>query len=143
MADTSDKIRGDRVDRLFFEECFGKGTKVIMADYSRKNIEDIKVGDFVMGIDGSPQEVIRTTSGTDQLYEVIQKKGENYVVNSKHPLYVERRPRIGGYPDTINLMTVPEYLQLSNYYQRTTYGLKSAGLHFNEELDFDPYFFGL
>lgn len=59
-----------------------------MADYSRKNIEDIKVGDFVMGVDGSPQEVIKTNSGTDQLYEVIQKKGENYVVNSKHPLYL-------------------------------------------------------
>lgn len=96
VADTSDKIRGDRVDRLIFEECFGKGTKVIMADYSRKNIENIKVGDFVMGIDGSPQEVIKTNHGTDQLYLIKQLKGEDYVVSANHPLYLDYRPRNNG-----------------------------------------------
>lgn len=96
VADTSDKIRGDRVDRLIFEECFGKGTRVIMADYSRKNIEDIKVGDFVMGVDGSPQEVIKTNRGTDQLYLIKQLKGEDYIVNANHPLYLDYRPRNNG-----------------------------------------------
>lgn len=94
VADTADKIRGERVDRLFFEECFAKDTKVIMSDYNRKNIQDISVGDFVMGIDGSPQEVIRICSGEDELFRVDQRKGSSYTVNSKHKLYVEHRPRV-------------------------------------------------
>lgn len=89
IADDPGKLRGARRDRVIFEECFGEGTKVIMSDYSRKNIEDIKVGEFVMGIDGSPQEVINTCSGYDNLYEISQLKGENYIVNSKHKLYFE------------------------------------------------------
>jgi hypothetical protein len=32
--------------------CFGKGTKVMMANGRIKNIEDIKLGDKVMGPDG-------------------------------------------------------------------------------------------
>jgi hypothetical protein len=88
IADTADKIRGSRVDRLVFEECFGEGTKVIMSNYSRKNIEDVRIGDFVMGIDGSPQEVIKTCSGYDQLYLVKQKRGDSYIINSKHKLYL-------------------------------------------------------
>lgn len=143
IADTADKIRGSRVDRLVFEECLGEGTKVIMSDYSRKNIEDIKIGDFVMGIDGSPQEVIKTCSGYDDLYLIKQLKGEDYIVNSNHKLYFERRPRVGHQSDKIELMTCADYFNLSTYYKRTTYGLKSSGLHFNCNCDLDPYYFGL
>lgn len=145
VADTSDKIRGDRIDRLIYEECFDPDTLVIMSDYTRKKISDIKIGDFVMGVDGSPQEVIHTTSGIDTMYEVSQNKGETYVVNSKHKLYVERRPRIGNLKDEIVEMTCPEYNTLSPYYKRTTYGLKSPGLQFNGKFSeiIDPYFLGL
>lgn len=143
IADSADKIRGDRLDRIMFEECFGEGTKVIMSDYSRKNIEDIKIGDFVMGVDGSPQEVIKTCSGYDNLYLIKQLKGEDYIVNSNHKLYFERRPRVGKQPDKIELMTCSDYFALSNYNRRTTYGLKSSGLQFNNNCDLDPYYFGL
>ena len=145
IANNPRKIRGDRVERLFFEECFDPDTLVIMSDYSRKKISDIKVGDFVMGVDGSPQEVIRTTSGIDDMYEVSQNKGEPYIVNSQHKLYVESRPRTGGVPDTIKEITCPEYEMLSNYNKRTTYGLKSPGLEFHNGFSdiIDPYFLGL
>ena len=54
VHDNPRKLRGARVDNLIFEECFDPNTLVIMPDYSRKRIKDIKVGDFVMGIDGTP-----------------------------------------------------------------------------------------
>ena len=38
ITDKPGKLRGDRTDILMFEECFGKGTKVIMSDYTIKNI---------------------------------------------------------------------------------------------------------
>lgn len=89
IADTADKIRGARVDRLVFEECFGKGTKVVMADFSRKNVEDIKVGDLVLGADYTPQKVIRTCTGKSELYLIKQSSGEDYVINNKHKIYVQ------------------------------------------------------
>lgn len=143
VADKANKIRGDRAEYVIFEECFGKNTSVIMHDYSRKYIQDIQVGDFVMGIDGTPQEVISTCSGQDTLYEVQQKKGESYIINSRHPLYTEWRPRTGNIPDQIKLLRPNEYIALSKYNKRTTYGLKSTGLHFNQNVPIDPYFFGL
>nr|DAH68417.1 MAG TPA: portal protein [Caudoviricetes sp.] len=39
-------------------ECFAPGTKVLMADATIKNIEDIKIGDRVMGPDGTARNVI-------------------------------------------------------------------------------------
>lgn len=144
VADDPNKIRGDRVERLIYEECFGKDTLVIMSDYSRKPIQDIKVGDYVMGIDGTPQEVINTCNGIDDLYIVKQRKGDNYIINSKHKVYTEFRPRIGNKPDVIELITPKEYESLSKYYKQTHYGLKSSGLNFNQNIEgIDFYYFGL
>lgn len=128
ITDKPGKLRGDRTDILMFEECFGKGTKVIMSDYTIKNIEDIQVGDFVLGLDGTPQEVMHTTQGIDDLYQIHQKRGIDYVVNSKHKLYLEARPRTGGVPDKIVLETAPEYLELSDYKKRTTYGKSNPAI---------------
>lgn len=142
--DSPRKLRGFRVNSIYFEECFSPDTKVIMSDYSRKRIEDIKVGDFVMGIDGTPQEVIKTNSGNDNLCLVKQLKGEDYIVTSNHKLYLEHRPRVGNQKDKIELLTPLDYFELSNYNKRTTYGLKSSGLQFNQTLeDLDPYFLGV
>lgn len=144
ITDKPGKLRGDRTDILMFEECFGKGTKVIMSDYTIKNIEDIQVGDFVLGLDGTPQEVMHTTQGIDDLYQIHQKRGVDYIVNSKHKLYLEARPRTGGVPDKIVLETAPEYLELSDYKKRTTYGKSNLAINNEKNLcDLDPYYLGL
>lgn len=144
ITDKPGKLRGDRTDILMFEECFGKGTQIIMSDYTLKNIEDIQVGDFVLGLDGTPQEVMHTTKGIDDLYQVHQKRGINYIVNSKHKLYLEARPRTGGVPDKIILETAPEYLELSDYKKRTTYGRFNQAIDNEKDLcDLDPYYLGL
>lgn len=36
--------------------CFPSGTKILMSDYSQKNIEDIKIGDEVIGFDEYPDK---------------------------------------------------------------------------------------
>lgn len=143
IADESKKIRGFRQDRLVFEECFGKGTKVIMADYSRKNIEDIKIGDLVLGIDGIPQKVINTCNGKDQLYLVKQKTGIDYIVNSKHKLFFELRNN-GRKPVTL-LMSPEDFLQQSKSRQITSYGFSCRGIDNSKKNDYevDPYYFGL
>jgi hypothetical protein len=60
-------IRGDRVDLLIYDEfgCHIAGTKVLMFDGSIKNVEDISIGDILMGPDGTERNVIELHSGTD------------------------------------------------------------------------------
>ena len=144
VVDNPRKLRGVRLEYLLFEECFGKGTKVVMSDFSIKNIEDIIIGDFVLGIDGKPKEVMRTCTGIDDLYLVKQKKGFDYIVNSKHKLYFESRPRVNNMPDEIKLITAKEYNDLSSYYKRTTYGLRNNAIEYSQDkIDIDPYLLGL
>jgi hypothetical protein len=57
-----------------------------MYDGTIKNVEDIKVGDQVMGDDSTPRNVLETHSGTDTMYKVENRKGESYTVNSHHIL---------------------------------------------------------
>lgn len=66
--------------------CFAKGTKVLMYDGTIRKIEDIKVGEFVMGDDSTPRTVLETHNGKDDLYKVTNRRGESYIVNSNHIL---------------------------------------------------------
>jgi len=66
--------------------CFAKGTKVLMYDGTIRKIEDIKIGDVVMGDDSTPRNVLETHNGKDNLYKVTNKTGESYIVNSNHIL---------------------------------------------------------
>lgn len=67
-------------------KCLAKGTKVIMSDGTKKNVEDIKVSDVLLGADGREVVVKSTVSGYDDLYKVSPNKGESYIVNKDHIL---------------------------------------------------------
>jgi hypothetical protein len=67
-------------------KCLAKGEKVVMYDGTIKNIEDISVGDLVMGDDSTPRTVISSHSGIDKMYTVKNKRNESYIVNSQHIL---------------------------------------------------------
>lgn len=54
--------------------CHAKGTIILMADGSLKAVENIVVGDEVMGPDGKSRNVIRLYNGYDDLYEINPKK---------------------------------------------------------------------
>ncbi|KAJ2895405.1 Pre-mRNA-processing-splicing factor 8, partial [Coemansia aciculifera] len=54
--------------------CYGAGFRVRMADGSTKAIEDIAVGDQVLGADGLPRDVAHTMSGSAPLYSVSLAK---------------------------------------------------------------------
>ena len=66
--------------------CFSKGTNVLMFDGNIKKIEDIKIGELVMGDDSTPRTVLETHNGTDKMYKITNCRGESYTVNSHHIL---------------------------------------------------------
>ena len=49
-------------------------------------VQDIKIGDKVMGDYSIARNVLSLGRGRDTMYEVISTKGESYIVNSEHIL---------------------------------------------------------
>jgi elongation factor 1-alpha len=67
-------------------KCFGPGTLIMKYDGTVIQVEDIKIGDILMGDDSTPRTVIETHTGSSQLYKVIPKFGRAYIVNGLHTL---------------------------------------------------------
>lgn len=73
-------------------KCHGKGTKIRMFDGSIKNVEDIVVGDLLMGDDSTPRKVLSLARGREEMFVIHQTKGEDYTVNKSHILSLQYRP---------------------------------------------------
>jgi hypothetical protein len=128
---------------IMVDECLSPETKIMMSDGSFKPIGDINIGDLVMVEGGKTKKVVNMFFGYDDMYRVIQPYGEDYVVNSKHRLYLEQRMGGGSKSDGIKIITPEEYLNL-NSYKRVTGRVVSSGIDFREkDLPIDPYIFGL
>ena len=71
---------------LMGKRCTYLGTKVLLWNGEIKNVEDIKIGDNLIGNDGEKRTVLKLFNGTDNMYKIKQKSGEDYIVNSEHTL---------------------------------------------------------
>ena len=68
-------------------KCHAAGTRVVKYDGSLIAVEDVRVGDLLMGPDSKPRSVLTTVSGEDHLYEIIPARGgEPWRVNVDHVL---------------------------------------------------------
>ncbi len=124
-------------------KCHGKGTKVRMFDGSIKNIEEIKKGDLVMGVDSTPREVISTHSGVDNLYMIKQSKGDDYVVNSKHTLTLIHKNRLSKREEVVDI-DLPELQKFStNWIKERFRGFKVPIELPEKDLPIEPYYLGL
>jgi DNA gyrase/topoisomerase IV subunit B len=66
--------------------CLDPDTPVLAFDGSIKLAKDVRVGDLLIGDDGSKRTVTGLFSGEDNMYKVTQSYGDNYIVNSSHIL---------------------------------------------------------
>ena len=145
--------------------CFAKGTLVRMADGRLKAVEDISVGDCLMGIDGiSYNTVVSTHSGIDSLYIVHQARGIDYTVNSKHILTLrqtrakQHKVAIPGYKSAekrrIELLPfdresfynfeISEFMAQSKNFRCRYSGFKRNKIQLPEvPLIIDPYYLGI
>lgn len=142
--------------------CLSKGTKVFMYDGTFKPVEEIVVGDQLMGIDSKPRNVLELKRGQEQMYWVRQIRGIDYRVNESHILSLKRvqsakysrktenNKRVFDYnkeplhykkESTVN-MSVLDYINVGNKKQYK--GYISECIEFtNREVDIDPYYLGL
>lgn len=141
-------LKGGR--RALFEsfglgKCHGKGTRILMHDCTVKNVEDVRVGDLLMGDDGTPRRVMSLAHGRDMMYRVTLKNGDSFTCNSAHILSFEMSNGHNGHkPDEVVNLPVTEYLKLPEYAQRNCYKAYKRGLDFQRRpIHFDPYVYGV
>lgn len=67
-------------------KCLGYGTPVMMADGTIKMVQDVIVGDKLMGDDSKPRNVLSLARGEEIMYKITQEFGNDYVVNKSHIL---------------------------------------------------------
>lgn len=104
------------------EGCFGKNTQILMGDGSVDQIQNIDVGDHVMGDDGQPKLVEESFSGTDNMYRVIGEQTE-YVVSEHHTLVLAK------FVPYKKLVEIPvfQWNKLSDDEKAEYYGAKQDG----------------
>jgi GTPase len=61
-------------------------TPIIMYDGTIKFAKDIKINDVLMGDDSTPRKVLELHSGSTDMYEIQQTRGDNYTVTENHIL---------------------------------------------------------
>lgn len=109
-------------------KCLGLGTPVLMFDGTIKAVENIVVGDQLMGDDSTPRTVLSLARGQEQLYRVQQLKGDDYVVNESHILSLKRATiqkdkNKTESPDYVDI-SVKDYLTQTNDFKKEYFGYK-------------------
>uniref|UniRef100_A0A6C0HI92 Helicase ATP-binding domain-containing protein n=1 Tax=viral metagenome TaxID=1070528 RepID=A0A6C0HI92_9ZZZZ len=91
-------------------KCLGKNTPVLMYNGTIKMVQDIVVGDVLMGDDSTPRNVLTLARGRETMYKINDLSSPNldisYTVNASHILSL-REP---GSKTTVD-MSVAEYLE--------------------------------
>jgi superfamily II DNA or RNA helicase len=67
-------------------KCHKIDTEILMFSGKIKLVQDIVVGDLLMGDDSTPRKVLSLARGKDIMYDIIPTKGEKYTVNQEHIL---------------------------------------------------------
>ncbi len=70
--------------------CHLKGQQILKYDGGLVNVEDIRVGDQLMGPDGSPRNVTSLVKGNQETATIHPVKGDSWVVNLDHVLTLVR-----------------------------------------------------
>lgn len=123
-----------------FGKCLGKDTPIMMFDGSIKMVQDVKLGDQIMGDDSTCRNILSTCSGSEQLYKVVPHKGDSYIVNESHilSLVCNKRGHNGKKID----IEVRDYLKLSDYEKGRLKGYRVPVDFPAKPVPLDPYMVG-
>lgn len=141
-------------------KCLGYNTPVMMFNGKIKMVQDIDIGELIMGDDNTPRNVLSVTKGKEKMYKIIQNNGDDYVVNESHILSL-KIGHIGNsgstkklnecriinnnrykYGDIIDI-SVKDYNKLSTKCKNYLRGFKVPIEFKKQEVSLDPYLLGL
>jgi len=130
-----------------YGKCLGIDTKILMFDGTIKKVQDIKVGDVLMGDDSNPRNVLTLARGREQMYKISSKKGDSYICNESHILSLKSsstHSKLIKKGDIIDI-SVLDYLNLPKCFHGkggVLLGYKTPIQFESKEIKFDPYLLG-
>jgi hypothetical protein len=124
-------------------KCLGKDTPIMMYDGTFKMVQDVIVGDVIMGDDSTPRNVLSTIEGREQLYKVsevysdehnggIHYETSSYIVNESHILSLKDDEKIID----INIL---DYLQELEITKREHWGYRVPITFSEKPVELDAY----
>ena len=126
--------------------CHAKDTPIIMADGTKKMVQDIVVGDKIMGVNNQIRTVESLIQGNDRLFKIKQSRAESYVVNEGHILSLvytaSRKYRGFNKGDKVNI-SVHDFMKIPVNERRFFKGYKSSYELSEKEFLIPPYILGL
>lgn len=145
------KIKGMRLGEivLLISGCLSKGTEVLMFDGTVRRVEDVLVGDLVMGPDSLPRTVLELCRGTEQMVDIKLRDGSGFRCNSSHILTlvnINEDGRHGLKKGDVIDVSVGEYAMWSPKRKHLTKALKSKRLSFkttDSAHELHPYVLGV
>jgi len=129
-------------------KCMCKNTPIIMYDGSIKMVQDVKVGDQLMGDDSTPRNVLSLARGRETMYDIIPNKGDKYTVNESHILSLKcsvnhsKKYKKGEIYD----ISIKNYLNLPKSFHGPGGPLLGYRVSVDfpyKEVDIEPYFLGI
>lgn len=128
-------------------KCLAEGTPVMMYDGNIKRVEDIILGDLLMGPDSKPKKVLSLGQGEEEMFRISPVKGDSYTVNKSHILSLKVSSGIHGHKhgDIVNLSVADILLDKNKNYlsHLKTWRTGVEFLNNNDIPIIDPYFLGI
>ena len=121
-------------------KCFAKNTPIMMFSGKIKLVQNIQVGDLLMGDDSSERRVLSLARGIEKMYKIVQSNGIDYTVNASHILSLFSTEQ-----NKVVDLSVTKYFFLSDEKKETLLGVKtgvSFGSVSRANYDLEPYLVG-
>ena len=125
-------------------KCFIINTMVRMYDGSVKAIQDIVVGDQLMGDDSDPRNVLSLGRGNGQCYMIHPKKGEPWGCNDEHILSLYCCSDLRDYNMGYFNVRLKSYLNIPNKADKRHMMLYRVSIKYSEkDVLIEPYYLGI
>lgn len=132
-------------------KCLGRDTPILMYDGTIKMVQDIVVGDKLMGDDFKYRNVLSCCTGSETMYKIELDDNSSFIVNESHIIslkYTQDTPSwlIEKYDlnkDDIIDIPLLDYLSLSDSIKKNLRSFRSTRISFpKKKLVLDPYIVG-
>jgi hypothetical protein len=133
-------------------KCHRVGERVMLHTGHSIAVEDVKVGDLLMGPDSEPRRVLDVGYGRGEIYKFTTRRGDSFEVNAEHILRINHNRKQtrgkkgvnGTFYERENInMTVADLLSASKHSMSHEYTLVKSGIELPEVSHLlTPYFVG-
>lgn len=135
-------------------KCHSFNTPILMYDGSIKMVQNVVVGDILMGDDSTERKVLSLANGIDDMYDICYEDGIKYGVNSEHILvlhidindfnaFKDFFGNIKLDKDGLIEIELKEFLKLPFSLRNKCKGIRKYVDFPYKEVQIDPYLYGL